>query len=396
MSSSFAYRAAQAGGIVERGVLTAETAADARAALSARGLFALELRDAGAHPERRPGLPADDLALGLRTLSTLIGAGLPLTRALAAMDELAPPSWGSILPDARDAIRAGQSLGTALETGPVALPAVVVGLIRAGEGGSGLPAALSRAAQLSERAAASRRALRGALAYPALLAGAGTLSVAVLVVFVLPRFAAILTDLGQELPPTTSTVLGAADLVRRGWLPALLTAAVTAVTWRSWVATAGGRLAWHTWLLEVPLLGRIRRSSGVSRFAAALAALLENGVPIASALSHASRATGDAALEQRIEAARNRVVSGETLGLALEAEFAATPTTIRLLRAGEEAGRLSAMLDEAANIESEVAESAMRAAMRALEPVLVIAFGACVAMVAAALLQAVYSVRPGG
>lgn len=392
--ASFAYRAARPTGAIESGRVQAESPEAARAQLAGRGLFPLEVRSEGEAARRGPRLPPADLALGLRIFATLLESGLPIGRALAAMDDLAPASWRTLLPELRTAIREGKSVAGALSAAPVSIPPLVIGLLAAGEAGSGLAPAVARAAELAERGVETRRAIRGALAYPIVLAVAGTASVALLVTFVLPRFAAILADLGQQLPPTARLVLAVADAVRAGWIPALVVGAVLTGAWRLWTSTEHGRAQWHAFLLDLPAIGAVRRASAAGRVTAALGALLESGVPIAPALSHAAKAAGDAAVAARIGSARTAVVGGSGLGAALEAEEALTPTAVKLIRAGEETGRLAAMLAQAAKVESARAEQMVRSAVRVIEPALILAFGAMVAVVAAALLQAVYSVRP--
>jgi general secretion pathway protein F len=392
--AQYAYRAAHRSGQLESGVLLADNAEAARDALYARGLFPVEVRPAARRRPAGPRLSTADLALGLRILATLLESGLPIGRALAAMDDLAPPAWQPALAAMRDSIRQGSSLAGAFSAAPVAFPPLVVGLVQAGEAGTGLAPAVARAAELTESAAETRRAIGAALAYPLLLAGAGFASVVLLVGFVLPRFAAILEDLGQGLPPTARLVLGAADAARAGFLPAVGTLVLALVLWRLWTSTDEGLARWHAALLSLPLVGAIRRAGAVGRFAAALSALLDSGVALAPALSHATRATGDAALTARILAAREAVVGGQGIGTSLAAAGAATPTLVRLVRAGEETGRLAPMLSHAGRIESERAERLVRSLVRVLEPGLIIGFGAVVALVAAALLQSVYGVRP--
>ena len=391
---SFAYRAAHGSGLLETGTVRAESADAARDLLFARGLFPLELRleeDAGV---ARPRMPVGDMALGLRVLATLLGAGLPVGRALAAMDDLVPAPWKPALPALRESVRQGSSLGAALAASPLGVPPLVVGLVQAGEAGSGLAPAVERAAELMERSAETRRAVRAALAYPLVLAAAGTASLGLLVGFVLPRFAAVLAEMGQGLPPTARTVLAAADAGRAGLVPGLLTLAAGLTLWHVWTSTDSGRARWHALLLAVPGVGGVRRAAATGRFCAALAALLESGVPIAPALSHATRASGDAALSARILAARERVVAGQGIAASLEAGNAVTPTAVRLIRTGEETGRLAPMLAHAARLEDTRAEQSVRSLVRVLEPAMIVVFGGIVALVAAALLQAVYSVRP--
>ncbi|NUS97110.1 MAG: hypothetical protein HOQ11_06860, partial [Gemmatimonadaceae bacterium] len=177
-------------------------------------------------------------------LGDLLESGLPIARALAALDDLAPPSWRELLPVLRERIREGAGLARALGSAPVEVPSLVIGIVQAGEAGSGLAAAVKRSADIMEEAAATRAALRNALAYPIVLATAGAGSVALLVGVVLPKFARILADLGQALPPTTRLVLGAASMIRGAALPAAIAIALGAVVWLRWVATPEGRRAW--------------------------------------------------------------------------------------------------------------------------------------------------------
>jgi general secretion pathway protein F len=393
-ASAYAYRAARADGALEAGVVEAPSREAASALLSARGLFPLNLELRAESNVGRSRLPADDLALGLRMLATLLEAGLPMNRALAAFGDLAPHAWRSGLSVMREAVREGRTLTHALDNVSLALPPVILGIIRAGEAGSGVAPAVRRAAELAESSAATRRAVRSALAYPLVLTCAGLATVVLLVTVVVPRFAVILADLGQELPATTQLVLVTAQWSQRLALPTMAAVVVLLFLWRAWVAQHTGRRQWHAWLLQIPIAGRIRRSASASRACAALAALLESGVPLPAALIQAGRASGDAALEARLAVVRERIAHGERLSVAVEREDALTMTAGRLIRAGEETGRLPAMVAHAARIESERATQLVTSVVKLLEPALILVFGAIVALVAAALMQAVYSVRP--
>ena len=393
-ATRFAYRAARADGAFEHGVLAAESRDAALRALTAQGLWAVDLTAARSGNDLRTRLSPADLALGLRVLSTLLESGLPVSKALAAMPELAPDAWQPALPGLARSVREGASLGAALERSGLAIPAVVLGIVRAGEAGSGLARAVRRAADLMDESAATRAAVRAALIYPCILAVAGTVSVGILVGVVLPRFGAILADLGQSLPPTTRFVLQASALARVAALPAGIATLIILVAWRAWISTADGAVRWANILLGAPVIGRIRRSAGTARVCAALSALLESGVALSSALTHAARAAGDAAIQHRVLAARTSVIAGARPSAAFLTEDALTPIASRLVRAGEETGALVPMLAHAARLENERATDRVRSAVRLLEPTLILAFGGLVALVAAALLQAIYSVRP--
>src|SRR5262249_53767621 len=228
----------------------------------------------------------------------------------------------------------------------------------------------------------------------AVVAVAGVSAIVVLITVVLPRFAKILADLGQALPASTQVVLRMADAGRAAALPMGAAFAVVLVAWHAWARTNVGRRRWHQLLLAVPVLGSVRRGAATARVAHSMAALLESGVPVSSAMTFAARASADAELEARILEARAKVGAGQTLSQALESTDAVNVTTVRLVRAGEESGRLPSMLSHAAKIEQQRADRPVRPAVLMPEPPLLLPFASVVALVAAALLQAIYSVRP--
>jgi type II secretory pathway component PulF len=189
-------------------------------------------------------------------------------------------------------------------------------------------------------------------------------------------------------------VLHIADAAHAMFVPLLASVAVLMMAWRAWVGTDAGRVQWHRVLLAVPGLGAIRRGAATARMAHSLSALLESGVPIATAMTFAARATGDAELQARLADARTRGSAGQSLSHALDETRASSQTSIRLVRAGEETGRLPSMLGHVAKIEQKRVDEIVRTGIRMLEPILLLTFASVVALVAAALLQAIYSVRP--
>jgi general secretion pathway protein F len=394
MQQLFTYDAVSRDGSVGRATISAESMHDARDAIASRGLLVLGIESCGPLRPRRTALSARDLALGLRMLGDLLESGLSAGRALHAFEELAPRGWREALPAIRQTVREGRTLAAALANAPIDIPGLVVGIARAGEAGSGIGPAIRRAADLTEATSEMRAAIRSALAYPLVVAVAGVSAVTILVTVVLPRFARILGDIGQTLPASTRIVLRAAEIGRVSALPLMLVCGAGVVAWRAWVRTDNGRLKWHESLLALPGVGPIRLAAATARMAHALSALLESGVPIATAIDLAARAASDAALETRLRRARSAIAAGQSLSHALSVSKAATPTAVRLIRAGEESGRLPPMLGHAARIEQQRVDHVIRAVVRMLEPALLLLFAGMVALVAAALLQAIYSVRP--
>lgn len=392
--SVYRYRASTAAGIIQQGELSASDVAAAKRQLIDTGLYPITVEFRGSRILSQHAVPVRDLALGLRVLGGLLDSGLAMSRALRVFEDLAPTAWKPAIPHLQQCIREGGGLAQALASAPIAIPAVVVGITQAGEAGGAIGPAVRRAADMMETNAATRAAMQAALTYPAILAVAGCASIGILVGVVLPRFAEILADLNQQLPVATRIVLTTSQVARQIALPAGGIIAVAVVVWRAWVSTDKGRERWHEILRQIPLIGTARRSAAAARAALSLSALLESGIPTIEALRFAGRSAGDAAMERRLSVACSDVAAGRSLSAAFLASDALTPTAVQLLRAGEETGRVSEMLAHAAKLEQERSQRITQTAVRALEPALIFTFATIVALVAAALLQAVYSVRP--
>jgi hypothetical protein len=173
-SATYSYSAVLPDGSRTSGKLLAESRDQALMSLQDRGWYPVEVRATGGLAPGKRTLPLDDLALGLRVLATLLDAGLSMNKTLAAFGDLAPESREPAILPVSDAVRNGKTLADALSASPLNVPPVVIGILHAGEAGSGLAPAALRAAEIIERSAATRAAVRGALAYPALLAVTGS------------------------------------------------------------------------------------------------------------------------------------------------------------------------------------------------------------------------------
>jgi general secretion pathway protein F len=392
--AAYRFRAARADGRITSGRIDAATAAEAGAVLFDRGLHALSIAEApaGAH---RPAASRHDLALVFRSIASLVGAGVPLERAVAASEPLAKGALKAMLVQARQHLREGRGLAGAVDASGM-VPPVVIGMLRAGERGSRLGAALDHAAAHLEHEAELAARLKQALAYPLLLAVTGTASVLVIGTVVVPRFAALLADLGQALPLSTRLLLGGSAFLTRHGLLLAAGAAVLGAMAASWTRGPAGELAWHRALLHLPVVRAVRHALATARLCRALGGMLAAGLPLLPALEAARDAAGDRAVAERLGRARERVTRGEPLSASLGAERAVTPMALELLTVGESSGRLAAMADRAGEVARQEAERSLRTATTLIEPALIVSFGGVVALVAAALLQAVYSIRPGG
>ena len=218
---------------------------------------------------------------------------------------------------------------------------------------------------------------------------------AAIVGFVVPRFARLLGSEGRALPASTRLLVAASAALAHAALPGLLVLVVAALLLARALRTRDGQLELHRRLLALPLIGPLRLRLATARACGALASLLEAGVSMLAALELGGQAAADGAVGERIALARTDVDRGEPLALALRRHGALSPAALRLVAFGERSGRLAVFLRHAARLEAAAAQRAIQRLVTLLEPLLILAFGAAVAFVAAALLQAVYSVRPG-
>ena len=392
--TSYRYRAARPDGRVIAGLIDAETGEGASIALQRDGVFPLRIEAAGPREIRRSAASRRELAIAFQSLAALVAGGVPLGRALLATEGLTRGRLREALAEARTRLAGGASLGEALRGGHCVIPEVVLGMVRAGERGSRLAPALEQVAAHLEQEADLFARVRQALAYPALLAVVGVVSILVIGTVIVPRFAALLTDLGEQLPPTTRLLILCSTLFSHS-LPFLVPALAAGVLGaRQLVRRPAVRLRVDNALLTVPALGPVRRALGTARVARALGGMLRAGMPLLPALAAAEEAAGDSAIAARLRHVREQVARGLPLARSLEREHAVLPAALQLIAVGEASGRLGEMALRAGDLAAQEAERGLKTLVTLIEPSLIVTFGGLVAFVAAALLQAVYSLRP--
>jgi general secretion pathway protein F len=393
----FAFEAVNEVGVRSTGTERADNEAALARQLEARGLFALEVTEA---PPTAPSLwrasrrRRDVLEL-TRAIASLLGAGLPLTRALAAARGVTGVDVREALDDVRARVDRGESLAAALRAFPEHFSPVYTGVVHAGERSGDLDTAFTRLATQLEQAELLRGRVLAALLYPALLAVAGAIAVVALLVVVLPRFASLLLDAGAALPPSTRVLLAASALAAKLW--PLLVGLVLLVPWAVvWMRRSpAGRETGARVLLALPYVRTLRAQVLAARVARLLSALLGGGSPLYTALGDVHDAVDDPVARDAVRAVRERVRTGAALGEALAASPLFPPLLAQLVSVGEASAQLGAFLDKAADLLDErTTRTAQRLATLA-EPALIVVLGGVVALIAYALLQAIYGINAG-
>ncbi|MSP50907.1 MAG: type II secretion system F family protein [Alphaproteobacteria bacterium] len=364
-----------------------EVAADgSRGSRFFTGLFRVLQRPIGAGS----GVAPRDIAALTSELAQLLRAGLALDRALvviAAAATAVPLKALAIRLAGR--VRRGQTLSAALEAERPAIPSLAVALVRGGEASGALPLVLEQYAAYAARNDDTKEAIRSALTYPCIVLVAAALSVIVLLVFVMPEFARMFRETGQQLPFSTRIVVGIAGFLGDfGWLLAL--GLVLAG-----IATAGalddqGRAErFDGALLRTPIVGDLIVRLDVERLARSLAMLLGGGIPLAEALPMAAEAVRNRAFARAVANVAARVREGISFSAATRSEPLMPVRLVELALIADEIGRLDAVMGRVADIYRQDLERSLKRIAGLLEPALVLVLGVVIGAIVISIFSAI-------
>lgn len=393
-AGTYRFKAARGDGTILRGTVAAESEHEASAILTADDLHPIRVVQAPEPPRHRTS-SRRDLAICFQGMALLVASGAPISQAVQGARPVASGRLLECLAAAENHLRAGKTLADALGSTAGVVPAPVLGMIRASEQGSRLGAGLEEVARQLESEADLIARTRQALAYPSLLVVVGSVSILIIGLVVVPKFAELLGDLGQAVPPATRILLFGASTVKAYALWMVVGGTLAALSLVRYRATAAGRVNWDRWLIALPVVGQIRLALATARLARSLGGMLAAGAPLLDALDASRVAVGDSAVAERVGRVRERVASGAPLATSLLGERAVLSLAGRVIGIGEASGQLGAMAIKAGELAATEAQRSLKTVVDFLEPSLVIFFGGLVAWVAIALLQAVYAIRPG-
>ena len=386
---AFRWEAVDARGQLRHGLLDADTPRAARDRLRADGLTPTAVEDA---PERgtplaRLGLSALALALLTRQLATLALSGMPLDRALAALEEQADdPRVGALCAALRGHLAAGEPLATALARYPRTFPPLYRGLVVAGAETGRLADVLARLADYLEARQALRQKFVVALIYPALVTVIALSVIAVLLVYVVPQVVAVYQQSRQTLPFLTQALIATSNALRAiGWLLVLGALALAfAFAWA--LRQPALRARWQALLLATPGIGRLLQSLDAARFASTLAILVASGAPLLRALDAAADVMRMGPMSAAARTAGTLVRQGVSLSRALREQRVFPPLLVHLVANGEQSGALAAMLERAAAELEREAERRLTWVAALIQPALIVAMGAIVLVLVLAVM----------
>ncbi len=393
--TQFRYRAVSAAGEMLQGQMEAASLDEVVSRLQDQGHTPLDARaaDSGAASGgmagwfKRGAFTGDQLAQFTHQLATLLGAGQPLDRALGILMDLPEgASAKQLIERVRDRVRGGTPLSQALDDEHSVFPKLYISLVRAGEAGGSLEDTLRRLADYLERSQQLRGSIINALIYPAFLMVGVLGSLLLLLAYVVPQFVPIFDDMQVPIPLITQVVLAIGNTLQSWWWALLILLILGVLIARSRLRDPAAKLAWHTRLLTMKLIGPLLLKVETARIARTLGTLLKNGVPLLTSLGIARQVTGNKALDLALAQASEQVKEGAGLSFALAQAQRFPRLALQMVQVGEEAGQLDTMLLKVADTFELESRRAIDRLLAALVPALTIVMTVMVAFIMAAIL----------
>jgi type II secretory pathway component PulF len=358
-------------------------------------LYPVAVEEAATAPPARAGRRLGRRAavtLWARNAATLLAAGVPVDRVLAfTAQHTEHDGLATALRTVRRGVREGRGIADSLAAHGQYFDPLFVAMVAAGESSGALEVVFERVSEQLEEGAELRSQVRSALLYPALLAVVACLGVAVLLGFVIPRFAAVLSDVGGTLPLSTRLLLEASGILTREWWAWLAAGAAAAYGTSRALARPELRRRWHGARLRWPWVGDIELKYSTARFARTLALLLKSGVTAVPALKIARASATNLVFQAGVDRATMALAEGSALAPALAGTL--PPLALQMLAVGEESGRLEDLCARVADTYDGEVRRALRTGVTLLEPALILGFGILVGSIALAMLQAIYGIN---
>jgi general secretion pathway protein F len=327
-----------------------------------------------------------EIAMVTRLMATLLSSGFPLVKTVATVaGQTRSRTFQKVLSRVKDAVEEGSSFADALRQYPRVFPGVYVNMVAAGESSGTLELVLERLADFSEGREETRKKIQAALAYPLIMTVIGFLVLVILLTYIVPGIVQIFSDMNQALPMPTLILIQVSEFFTRFWWAVIL---MPAGVWTGvFLArrTDKGVLYTDLAVIRFPVAGPLIRKMIAARFSRTLGSLLENGVPLMTALSIARKIAGNRVISELIQTTAERVEQGGELGTTLIADPYFPKLASRMIQVGEKSGELEKMLIKTADLYEREVQSAVTAATALVEPVIILVMGVVVGLIILAI-----------
>jgi type IV pilus assembly protein PilC len=391
--AAFAYSAINAQGMELTGEITAGDLATAREQLRVKGLLAQSIKelDGGSGVGSTSitfgkAVKAKSLQIFSRQFATMIEAGLNVVGALVILeDQTSDQALAAVVNELRKDVEGGLLLSEAMARHPKVFSRLYISMVEAGEAAGILDIVLDRVAFQIEKQEAIRRRIKGAMVYPTMVLIFATLVLIGMLMFLVPVFVKIFSQLGGQLPTLTQYVVTASNLLKNQPYVILL---IPLSVWGffKWKATEGGRKNWDKFKLKLPMkIGDTVLKVTMARFSRTLSTLVAAGVDIIKALEITGQTAGNWVIEDALAGVRTKVHEGVPIAQPLLENEIFPPMVAQMVKIGEETGELEKMLGKIADFYEDEVDAAVSSLSSLVEPIMMIGVGIMVGIVIIAM-----------
>ena len=382
-------------GAIEERKVKAISRAEARDLVRDRGAVIRAVTEKRSWTSVTIGKPVPEAVLlqVTRQLAAFSSAGIPLLEALTLLGESTKhPRMREVLLDIRADIRAGQSLAEAAASHKGVFPGYYLAILEASDRTGDVVATFETIASYLERDLSSRRAIKSAMYYPAVLIVMALVAGGVLSVVVLPRFSVMFASLDTELPLATRMLMNLTGFIALWWYVIAGLILMALFSFLSVRATKPGRLLVDAMFLRLPIFGNLLRQIELERFMRVLNSLTNAGVPLSEGLELSAQVMGNSVFARAVRRTRAGVIAGEGLAKPLGDSRAFPEDAVQIVRVGEQSGSLVQQLDHAGRYYGREVDYRLKTLTALVEPVVLLVVGGGVGFVAVALVSAMYGI----
>lgn len=394
----FSYTATTKDGKTVEGLVDATDRSSLIATLHKQDLHPVIIKLAGTKTGKKgraKKVKLKELVIFTRQLSTMISAGVPLTRSLSTMQSQTESKYfKEVVGNITKEIEAGTSLGDAFSKYPNVFSEIYVNMIRAGEAGGILDEILKRLASQVEQDASMRKKIKSAMMYPMVIFSITIVAFFGIMLLVIPKIAAILNDLGgpdAKLPVYTQAMITMSAFMKDNIIVmAVVGFGVTYVV-RRYIRTPKGKYQFHALLLRTPIIKNIVTKIAIARFARTFASLMSAGVSVLDALDVTGGAIGNKVIEAELKDAAQQVKNGKQLSEPIGASKHFPLIVSQMLAVGEETGQIDTILIKVADFYEEEVETMIDGLTALIEPLMIVVLGGIVGIIAASVMGPIAS-----
>lgn len=396
--ATFKYQALDMMGNSRSGKIQADNEAAALTRLQTLGVHITqvsEVKGGGKSGLFVPGkVKLQSLVVFSRQFATMIDAGVRVVKCLDILENQSKdPVLKPVLNAVKRDVTAGQSLTEAMGKHPKVFNKLYVNMIKAAEAGGILDHVLDRLAVFLEKEQELRSKIKAAMMYPIVILVFSLVITTALMIFVLPKFLDIFTQLGAPLPATTKMLFAISHFMTSNWwlIPLTPTAAVMFVKWYG--NRPQGRMKIDGMKLKIPVVGELIQKMAVARFSRTFATLISAGVPMLRSLEIVSETSGNAVIAGAIDTARSNVREGKKISDPLKQSGLFPELVTQMIDVGEETGRISEMLVKVADFYDSEVEHAVKGLTSLIEPLMIVFMGVMVGFIAISVISPIFSLQ---